>query len=256
MKSVVLWEGPTHRWLVLGRDPDKREDLIDTNQCVIASDGAAMLIDPGGIEIFPRVLSELSRWVRTTDVKILFSSHQDPDVISSLAMWLDLCPQAQVYCSWLWSAFISHYCMGAAASFQTIPDEGMPITVGDAIRVEAVPAHFCHSPGNFGVWDPRAKILFSGDIGAALLPSHEASLFVENFGQHVKYMEAFHLRWMPSTTALREFVRRARKLAPEMIVPQHGSIFRGEDVRRFLDWLESLEVGKTKMPAVEDDVAA
>jgi flavorubredoxin len=29
-----------------------------------------------------------------------------------------------------------------------------------------------------------------------------------------------------------------------MICPQHGSIFSGENVGKFLDWLESLEVGK------------
>jgi flavorubredoxin len=28
-----------------------------------------------------------------------------------------------------------------------------------------------------------------------------------------------------------------------MMVPQHGRIFRGDDVGRFLDWFEGLEVG-------------
>ena len=28
-----------------------------------------------------------------------------------------------------------------------------------------------------------------------------------------------------------------------MIAPQHGAIFEGENVKKFLNWLESLEVG-------------
>jgi len=27
------------------------------------------------------------------------------------------------------------------------------------------------------------------------------------------------------------------------MAPQHGSIFNGDDVKRFLDWFEDLEVG-------------
>lgn len=257
MKSTVLWKGRSHQWVVLGRDAEKRSDLIDTNQFAIVAPGHAMLVDPGGIEIFPRVLSELARHVRTDDVRVIFSSHQDPDVISSLAMWLDLCPGARLHCSWLWTSFISHYCMGTAAAFEAIPDEGATIRLGQTgPRFEAIPAHFCHSPGNFALFDPEARILFSSDIGAALLPSHESGLFVEDFERHVPLMEGFHRRWMPSTAALRRFAQRARALEPSMIAPQHGSIFQGDDVGRFLDWLERLEVGITREDTTERASAA
>ena len=87
-----------------------------------------------------------------------------------------------------------------------------------------------------------AKILFSGDIGAALVPP-QASCFVENFDEMPQYMEGFHKRWMPSNRAKNDWVRRVRALDIEMMVPQHGCIFRGQDVTRFLDWFESLQVG-------------
>ena len=35
-------------------------------------------------------------------------------------------------------------------------------------RLRFVPAHYLHSSGNFNVYDPQARVLFSGDIGAAL----------------------------------------------------------------------------------------
>ena len=218
----------------------------------------AMLLDPGGIEIFPRVLSELTRHVDTEDVKVIFTSHQDPDIISSLALWMDLCPEARVYTSWMWTGFIAHFCMGHELDAVAIPDEGMSIPIGSrSVSVQAVPAHYCHSSGNFSVFDPRSRILFSGDIGAALLPEGLTSLFCEDFDRHVGYMRGFHLRWMPANRPLRAWVRGVRALQPSMICPQHGSIFRGDDVGRFLDWLEALDVeSKDPMRGEDADRAA
>lgn len=52
---------------------------------------------------------------------------------------------------------------------KAIPDKGGSIKMGSGSMVlEAVPAHFLHSPGNFVVYDPVSKYLFSSDIGAAV----------------------------------------------------------------------------------------
>ncbi len=244
MRSEVLYESPTHSWIVMGRDPDKRDEVIDTNEFAIVTPEGTLLPDPGGIEIFPRVLSELTRYCSPEDVVALFASHQDPDIVSSLPMWLDLCPNVKTYVSWMWTGFIAHFAMGRAASIIEIPDEGMPINIGSRVRLNAVPAHYCHASGNFSLFDPASRILFSGDVGAALLPNSETSLFVEDFDKHVRYMRGFHQRWMPSTAALRSWSKRVRALNCSMICPQHGAIFRGEDVTRFLDWLDALEVGR------------
>jgi len=243
MKSEALYERPGHTWVVLGRDPTRRDAVIDTNEYAIISEDGALLPDPGGIEIFARVLSELTRWLRPEQVTALFASHQDPDIISSLPMWLDLCPQAKTYVSWMWTGFIAHFAMGRTADIIAIPDEGMSIPVGEHVRVTAIPAHFCHASGNFSIFDPEARILFSGDIGAALLPDADRSLFVDDFDAHVRFMKTFHERWMPSSKALRTWTARVRALGPHMICPQHGAIFRGDDVPRLLDWLDGLEVG-------------
>ena len=205
-----------------------------------------MLLDPGGIEIFPQVLTELTKYVPTENIKVIFASHQDPDISSSLSMWLDLCPNVEVYCSWIWTGFIAHFGMGTRLILNPIPDEGMELNIGGSSNsVYFVPAHYCHSSGNFSVYDPKADILFSGDIGAALFPEgHSAPLFVDNFDEHINYMKNFHLRWMPSTGALKDWVKRVRLINPSMICPQHGSIFKGEDVNKFLNWLEQLNVAQ------------
>ena len=50
-----------------------------------------------------------------------------------------------------------------------LPDEGGLVPLGNAV-IRAVPAHFLHSVGNFGFYDPTSRIFFSGDIGASLIP--------------------------------------------------------------------------------------
>ncbi len=244
MKSEVLFERPGHKWVVMGRDPDRRDEIIDTNEFAIITDDGTVLLDPGGIEIFPKVLSELTRFVSPDDVKVLFASHQDPDIISSLPMWLDLCPQVKTYVSRVWCGFISHFATGRDANIIGIPDEGQTIGVGAGVKLQAVPAHYCHASGNFSLYDPEARILFSGDVGAAMLASSEAGLFVEDFAVHVEMMRGFHQRWMPSSAALRAWTQRVRALEPQMIAPQHGSIFKDDDVWRLLDWLDGLDVGR------------
>lgn len=240
MYRKVIYEDESLKWIFFGRDPSKPEQVIDTNEYLIISNGEAMILDPGGIEIFPAVLTAASNEGELSKIKAYLCSHQDPDIMSSLPLWMALTPNAKIYLSWLWEGFVSHFGHEYAKNFVSIKDEGESIELGGK-RLELVPAHHCHSPGNFNLYDPTAKILFSGDIGSALLPPGYG-LFVENFDEHVKYMEKFHRRWMSSNEAKRAWVRRVRKLDVQMLCPQHGAIFKGDDVRRFLDWFEELDV--------------
>lgn len=244
MVHKVLFDDGNHQWHVLGRDPSKPDSVIDTNEYLIINSGKGLLLDPGGTEIFPTILSEVSKLIDIKDIESYLCSHQDPDIMSALPLWMSLTPDAHIYVSWLWEKFIAHFGSGYVGQFKDIPDEGMSIHLGNQ-ELFFVPAHFCHSSGNFNLYDPKAKILFSGDLGAALLPD-EYPFFVEDFEEHIKYMEGFHRRWMPSNEAKNRWVRRVRKLDVEMLCPQHGAIFKGEMVEQFLNWLEALEVGKTK----------
>lgn len=244
MIGRVLYEREGHSWIAFGRDPARRESVIDTNEYLIVSDGEAILLDPGGTEVFPAALSAISRHISLASIKAFFASHQDPDVLSSLPLWMALRPDAQVYLPTIWSGFMAHFGYEYVPNFKLLPDDGGEMRLGGQGRtLHFLPAHYCHSPANFSVYDPFAKILFSGDLGAALLPEDEASFFVRDFDRHVGYMAGFHRRWMPSNEAKNAWVAQVRALEIDMICPQHGAIFQGEDVGRFLDWLEGIEVG-------------
>jgi flavorubredoxin len=243
MKTVqTIFEDGGHKWLAVVRDPERPGYLIDTNEYLVVADDDAILLDPGGSEVFPAVFSALSRQFDPRNITKLFASHQDPDVISSLSMWIEFNPEIKCYVSWLWSSFVPHF-GGSRETFVDIPDKGMDVALGPH-RLQAVPAHYLHSSGNFHLYDPKAKILFSGDVGAALLPPGEDGIFVDDFDSHIRHAEAFHRRWMGSERAKRDWCSRVSQLDIDMLCPQHGAIYRGADVKRFIDWFSRLDVGE------------
>jgi len=242
MKCVELYRKGDHSWLAFGQDPDKPDALIDTNQIVITSGGETMLIDPGGSEIFPSMVAALTSRLPIERLRHLLISHQDPDVGSSVGLWRRVCgDNLSVHASWMWTSFLAHF--DGDSAFVSVPDEGSVIRLGGR-EIHLLPAHYLHSPGNFSVYDPGARMLFSGDIGAALIPAHkQRSFFVENFTEHAGYMQGFHERWMGSAPARDAWVAMVSRLDIDILAPQHGLIFRGDDIKRFLDWLMTVKIG-------------
>jgi len=239
MKSTNIYEGK-YKWIVFGRDPDKPEKIIDTNQYMIVDGNRSLLMDPGGIEIFSSMLASVLRHTDIEHLTDIFASHQDPDIISSLGLWDQALPEATLHAPWIWEGFIRHFGLNNI-KYNPLPDDGQILTLNN-VKLTFIPAHYLHSSGNFHVYDAEAKILMSGDVGAAL-EKPGASMYVDDFEEHIEKMKMFHQRWMPSNRAKQDWINRVRKLDIEYMAPQHGRIFRGENVKKFLDWFENLEVG-------------
>ncbi len=241
-KTEIIFESESHKWIMITRDPSKLSYVIDTNEYLIVNkEEKGFLIDPGGLEIFPVVFGSISRDFSPDDITHIFSSHQDPDIISSISLWLEVNPKIQCYISWLWTSFLPHF-GGDGTTYIPIPDEGMEIQHGN-ISLTAVPAHYLHSSGNFNLYDKVSNIFFSGDIGSALLPADHTDIYVSNFDSHIKMCEKFHKRWMGSERAKKKWCERVSSLKVDMLCPQHGSIFAGKDVDRFVNWFSDLEIG-------------
>ena len=249
-KLEYIYEQGDHKWAAIARDPDRPDYMIDTIEYLVMHGRELMLLDPGGLEIFPAVFSALGAEMDPSQITYLFASHQDPDIISSLGLWLEVIPGLRCYLSWLWGTFVPHF-GGNKDTFILIPDEGMQMPLG-SLMLEAVPAHYLHSSGNCHVYDPKARILFSGDVGAAMLPEHESALFVRDFDRHILHAEGFHRRWMGSNEAKLSWCERVSRLDIDMLCPQHGAIYQGTDVGRFIDWFASLPVGAGVVPAGDE----
>ena len=143
MRAEQLYKKNAHSWMVMGRDPERREDVIETNQYLIQNNGRGLILDPGGIESFSVVAAEFSKHFDLANVEAIFASHQDPDVISSLSLWIQTNPKLKVYVPAIWVSFITHFGV-SEENLIPIPDEGGTITLGGH-DLEVVPAHYVHS---------------------------------------------------------------------------------------------------------------
>ena len=238
----VLYDDGVHKCIMFSFDDEEQEDsFLSVNQFLILQNDNAVLIDPGSEAIFDELYDAVSRYVSIENIKFIFFSHQDPDVSGSIGQWA-LTTKAKFVMSGLWVRFMTHYGFTELSRVVALPDRGAKINFGKEF-LEFVPAHFLHSPGNFSLYDSKSKILFSGDIGAAIVKSEDSHKKVSNFAEHVKHLEGFHKRYMASNIFCKAWVKRAKQLDVKMIVPQHGFIFENEDVDAFFSWLAALECG-------------
>lgn len=242
MRNIVLFGEEKHKFILLNESEPGEEDGVRSNQYLIQHEDGGVLLDPGGFGVMPRVLAELLRYLSPQQLKGIVLSHQDPDIVGGLSTWLEL-TGAPVYVSEIWMRFLPHYGIKGMSRFVGVPDKGMDWEVAPGFDLKLVPAHFLHSEGQINVYDPVAKILFSGDIGAAMLPIDKDYVFVDDFAAHLSYIEGFHRRYMCSNRAARIWVERVSKLDLDMIAPQHGPVYRGKAVKEFLAWFKELQCG-------------
>lgn len=236
MGARTLYEKDDHLFVLL--EGFGHGEMVPTNQAVIYNNNEAMLLDPGGHKVHYDLMNEVSSLVPMNELKYLFFSHQDPDIVAAANAWLML-TDAVGYISDLWIRFIPHFGVDELLipRLKGIPDQGMRLPLGDT-EIIFVPAHFMHSAGNFQVYDPLSRTLFSGDLGASIAPGY---VEVTDFDAHIQHMEGFHQRYMPSASAHRLWAAMVRQLDIERIVPQHGAIFPTREMSaRFIDWVENM----------------
>jgi flavorubredoxin len=250
MTTQILFQEGNHKNVLM--EGFEEGTSIPTNQHVICHDGKAMILDPGGHKVYNKVLAETTSQIGHGKLEYLFLSHQDPDIVAAVNGWL-MTTDAVAYASKLWVRFIPHFGLDRLVADRLCPidDEGMLLDLGGC-KLPIIPAHFLHSCGNFQVYDPVSKILYTGDLGASVGGGHE----VTDFRAHIGEMEGFHRRYMAGNAVMRAWAQMARTLDIKVIAPQHGGYFKGEDkVEQFITWCEGLECGidlitpKFKVPA-------
>lgn len=240
MADKVLFDNGTHRNVLL-EDSSSVGSAVQANQHLIMHNGEAMLLDPGGHKVYSQVLTKTFSAIGQGKLSYLFLSHQDPDIVAAVNGWL-MTTDATAYISGLWERFVPHFGLDHLLEHRllAIPDEGMTFEMGGE-KLYALPGHFLHSVGNFQLYDPVAKILYTGDLGASLGMEY---LEVPDFDAHMPYMEGFHRRYMTCKQAMRAWADMVRQLDIDIIAPQHGALFRGKPmVKQFVDWCANLDCG-------------
>jgi len=243
VRGDVIYDDGMHKFIWLGWEEHEEEGLVQVNQYLIENKGIGVILDPGGIHVFPRVVANVSRYLDLEKIQHLFFSHQDPDVSSGVALWLSVTP-AKVYISEWWVRFLPHYGIFDVSRVVKLQDKGGRIQLPSGDFLEIIPAHFLHSIANFNVYDSRSKTLFTGDIGAAIFPKGQRYTYVEDFDNHLKLMEGFHKRYLASNTVIKKYLDRISSLDIQIIAPQHGAIiYKKEHIERFFNWLGNLRCG-------------
>lgn len=242
---VDLYKSSNHRCIAFN-DLVRGDEGVQANQFLILHDQYSALIDPGGALLYTPVSLAVGRYVPLKSLTWILASHQDPDVIGSADRWL-MYTDATIACSKLWGRFVPHSVphymdTGRKDRYLLIPDEGAELKLGDA-AIQALPAHFLHSVGNFQFYDPISRILFSGDLGASMVDEF-TPVTEREFDAHIPTMLGFHRRYMAGNRACVVWADMVQGMDIDMIVPQHGRPIQGKaGVQRFIDWIRQLECG-------------
>lgn len=240
MAMTVLFEAAGHKNVLID-ESGAGDAAVQANQHLIIHAGGGMILDPGGHKVYSRVLSDTMSQIGGGKLELILLSHQDPDIVAAINGWL-MTTDAIAYASNLWLRFIPHFGLDRLVihKLKGVPDEGMRLDLRGCTLL-LLPAHFLHSPGNFQVYDPVSRILYSGDLGASLGHGY---VEVPDFDAHLPFMEGFHRRYMASRRSMQAWARMVRHLEIDLIAPQHGAFFRGQEmVERFVSWCEGLDCG-------------
>jgi flavorubredoxin len=243
IEGQALYDDGDHKFIWIGMDDSYGKGVVQTMQYLIIDQNKGWLLDPGGVHLFSHVVAGVSRFISIDRVEGIIFSHQDPDVSSGIALWLGV-TKAKVWISSLWTRFLPHFGIVDMSRVGAIEDfRDRSLALGSGSRLRFVPTHFMHSPGAWSVFDEKSKILFSGDVGAAIFPEGSDKLYIDDFASAQPYAEGFHKRYIASNAVARRWVEIVRRIEPEMIAPQHGAVYRGPAVGSFLSWLSALRCG-------------
>ena len=246
MKLLAFHSQGGHEWFVAHGRQDSA--AVASNVHVLRVDGQLLLCDPGGQQDFAEAYAVLAQALPTLDIRAGFISHQDPDVASAIPLW-DACVDGiDWHAPEAWLPYLRNLPRGVHARLRPLPDQGADLELGSA-RLQAIPAHYLHAAANLHLYDPQARVLFSGDVGSAFLPAAASPQTqrpllesAAEFDAYIRHAESFHRRWMPSAAAKHDWCERVARLDIDFLCPQRGAICTGDNVRRFIEWFDALDV--------------
>jgi len=234
--AILLFSDNSHEiyWLGIPENTAFR-----SNTYLIKSGDEAIIVDPGHRAYFDRVFERVSKIIDPSRISGLILCHQDPDVAASMLDWLNVRPDLKIISSPRTNVLLPYYGGGEYAFYDVVEQPVYRFSTGH--EIEFVEAPFLHFAGAFTSFDRTSHFLFSGDIWAAI--QTEWQLIVNDFEEHETYLDIFHLDYMASNIACRGFVEKVRPLSPKALLPQHGSIIGGDDVKAALDYLDQIQCG-------------
>ena len=217
---------------------DKESDL-HCNAYLITDDEDIILVDPGSIPHFSIVMRKVLDLVNPRDITKIVVTHQDPDVCGNIPIVEGLVDNADldIVIHSSCSRLMRHYGINSNIYEVDKHDNKLELKSGRVLEFFHTP--YLHSPFAMIMLDIKTKALFTSDLFGGI--SKAWSLFAGD--GFIEAMEAWHRMVMPSGDILKRCMIGLEKLEIEHILPQHGSIIEGDDIKKAIDCLKSLQCG-------------
>jgi flavorubredoxin len=216
-----------------------RESGFHCNPYLLMDGEEAILFDPAGLIDYPKVAGKIFSLIDPEQVSHIVLHHQDPDLCTSTPMLEDILPnkELKIVTHSLTSRFIRYY--GVKSAFHAVDRNGYRLELKSGRVLRFIVTPFCHFPTAIATYDENERLLFSSDLFAAI--STDWHLYAGE--GYEAQMEPFHVDYMPSRRHLSAVMDVFAGLDLEMILPQHGSIIRGEMIDRCIAFLKEIRCG-------------
>ncbi|MCA9663720.1 MAG: MBL fold metallo-hydrolase [Myxococcales bacterium] len=213
---------------------------LQCNPYVLLDREDVIFFDPGSIPDFPKVMRKVLDLINPHDINWIVVSHQDPDVCGNLAVVEDVIdnPELRIAAHTNTARLINH--LGLRSPIHRVDRNGDRLVLRSGRILDFIHLPYLHSPGAIATFDRKNGFLFSGDLFGAISKSDD--LFsTAGFPQS---LDSFHQAYMPSNSVLRRGLARVERLPISAILPQHGSVIEGENVRVAIEHLRGLPCGE------------
>ncbi len=212
---------------------------LHCNPYILTDGNEAVFFDPGSLPDFPQIMRKVIEVSDPLDIAYIVVSHQDPDVCGNLAVVEDVIDRSDMKIVGHMNTIrlIQHY--GVRSKFYPVEQNEYRLNLRSGRQIEFIFTPFLHSPGAIVAYDAATKSLFTGDIFGAI--SDHWALFAED--DYLTPMAAFHQAYMPSNQVLKAGLERLERYEIDQILPQHGSILRGDQIPKAFEYLKSLPCG-------------
>ena len=233
---ALLYDDEKHKIYWIGIQEDS---AFRCNVYLIEDDGEFLIVDPGSKLYHEDLKNNIRKITDIENIKGLILCHQDPDVASSITNWIEINPDIKIITSSRTNVLLPYYRCKDYNFYDISENQQYKFQSGNVLKF--IEAPFLHFPGAFTTLDLKAKMLFSGDVFAAI--DVDWNLVVNDFEEHINNMNLFHIDYMASNIAARGFARKIEKEIIEAILPQHGSIIGQENISNAIKYLKNLKCG-------------
>lgn len=209
------------------------------NPYLLIDGDEAVLFDPGSVPEFPIIMRKIIDLISPEKISLVVAEHQDPDVCANLPIVEDLIGRKDLKVAGHSNTIRLIQHLGLTSAYYPVDKHDYRYTLKSGRVLSFYPILYLHAPGAIATYDAKTKSLFTGDLFGAV--DENWSLFdCDNFPH---YMDSFHQAFMPSSQVLQFGLNNIEHLAIDRIIPQHGAIIEGANVRKAFAHLKSLQCG-------------